>query len=216
MPKILATVTNHYFISSVLTIILAVFYYKVDSKKLLKFLFILLILNFVTFNGYLIATGTYDFNRHLPLHMCYITEVGLLLSLLLKTKILYPWILLNGLGGGLTGFTNSNLIEESQLIEHTQMHLSHFNLLLFTLIMYKEKFFISKHDFIKSIFFNLFIFAIAIIFNILFESNYWFTAKKADGVNLTNILPDWPYYIFIMIGIGLVSYSLTFRLFSKK
>ena len=213
---ILSLATNHFFISGSLAVALGVFSYVGTSKKLNSLLYFLLLLNFLSYNGVLLATGTYDFREHLPLHLCYATELGILLSLVLKTKILYPWLVLNALGGGITGFTNSNLIDGSHLVEYTHLYLSHFNLLLFSVIAFKDKIVISSSAFIKSIILNAFIFSVSVVFNVLFKSNYWFTSRRPDGVNLTNLLPDWPYYLLGLIAIGLASYFITFKLFSRK
>ena len=68
-----------------------------------------------------------------------------------NSKLLISWIILNGLGGGITGFTNSNLDLNVPIIEYIHLYLSHFNLLLFSIIMIKKKFTITKINFIKSI-----------------------------------------------------------------
>ena len=130
--------------------------------------------------------------------------------------MLYPWIVLNGLGGGITGFTNSNLPPDSLLIENIHLHLSHFNLLLFTLIAFKMKLIITTSSFLKSILLNLFIFSFVIWFNIEFGSNYWFTMSRPPGTNLALLFSDWPYYLYGLIIIGIISYCLTFKLFSRN
>jgi len=213
---ILSLATNHFFISGLLAVALGLLSYVGTSKKLYSLLYFLLLFNFFSYNGVLLVTGAYDFREHLPLHLCYATELGILLSIVLKTKALYPWLVLNALGGGITGFTNSNIIDGSQLVEYTHLYLSHFNLLLFSVIAYKDKIVISRSAFLKSIILNAFIFSVSVVFNILFQSNYWFTSRRPDGVNLTNILPDWPYYLLVLIAIGLASYFITFKIFSRK
>ena len=110
-----------------------------------------------------------------------------------------PWLILNSLGGGITGFTNSNLGQDVHIIEYIHLYLSHFNLLLFSIIMFKKKFIINKIDFYKSIIINASIFFLIIWLNNLIGSNYWFTIDKPPGTNLTNILPDWPGYLIVMI-----------------
>jgi uncharacterized membrane protein YwaF len=84
------------------------------------------------------------------------------------------------------------------------------------MIAFKMKLVISKSNFIKSLFFNAGIFSFIIFFNIIFDSNYWFTMNKPPGKNLATLFPDWPFYLFGLIIIGLTSYYLTFKLFSKK
>ena len=208
---------NHFFISGILTVYLIYLYFNIKNlDKMISIIKVLLIFNFVTFYGYLLYFGDFNYRVHLQLHLCYITEFFLFLSLIFKTKILYPWIVLNGLGGGITGFTNSNLPPDSLLIENIHLHLSHFNLLLFTLIAFKMKLVITTSSFLKSILLNLFIFSFVVWFNIEFGSNYWFTMSRPPGTNLALLFSDWPYYLYGLIIIGIISYCLTFKLFSRN
>ena len=208
--------SNHFFITSILSLILFFIFFKnKNPQRLYKLLTFLLVLNISTFNCYLIYSGNYDFKVHLPLHLCYLTEIGILLSIFFKTEYYYGWLLLNSLGGGLSGFLNSNLEADSLFIEYLHLYLSHFNLLLFSIFVYKSKFILTKNTLIKSTLFNAFIFLLIVIFNIFFSSNYWFTRFKPPGVNLTKILPGFPYYLLVLVIIGLISYYCTFKLFSK-
>ena len=210
-------ISNHFIISGILSSILFLFYSKItNTKKLYALLTILLLFNFLSFNIYLFSTGNFDYTIHLPLHLCYLAELGILISILLKNKKIYPWLILSSLGGGITGFTNSNLLPDSMLIEHTHLYLSHFNLLFFVIIAYKDKLTISMKNYKQSILFNSLIFMFIILFNQNFNSNYWFTNYKPPGSNLTNILPDWPGYLLVLIIIGFLSYYLTFMLFLKN
>ena len=207
----------HFIISTMLILLLCFFYFKVKNTSILnKILKFLLIINFTTFNIYLIYNGSFDFNIHLPLHLCYLTEWGIFLSLIFNTKYLYSLLALNALGGGITGFTNSNLTNESLIIEHIHLYLSHFNLLLFSIIVYKDNLVISKTNLINSIILNAIIFFSIFYYNHVFSSNYWFTHNRPEGQNLTQLLPDWPYYLLCLIAIGITSFLLTYALFQKN
>tara|TARA_B100000609_G_C17217877_1_gene437834 strand:- start:1674 stop:2354 length:681 start_codon:yes stop_codon:yes gene_type:complete len=183
------------------------------SEKLLK---LLLSFNILSYYSILMMTNSFDFKIHLPIHLCYITEIFIIISYIFNTKYFYPWIVLNGLGGGISGFLNSIMVEDSVPIEYVHHYLSHFNLLLFVVIFIKSKFHISKIDFLKSIILNLLIFCTALSFNQFFESNYWFTKSKPSGNNLSFFFPERPYYLFMFIGIGLVSYFATYFLIKKN
>jgi len=206
----------HFIISSLLILLLVFFNFQFKNTKILnKILKLLLIINFLTFNIYLIYDRSFDFNIHLPLHLCYLTEWGIFLSIVFKNKYFYPLLALNALGGGITGFTNSNLTNDSLIIEHVHLYLSHFNLLLFSMIAYKNKLIITKTDLIKSIILNAMIFFAIFYFNHVNKSNYWFTHYRPEGQNLTQILPDWPYYLICLIVIGLTSFLITYKLFTQ-
>ena len=205
---------NHILICFFLAISLAaIFYFVKDTKHLNSILFISLVSNFLSFNYILINTNNFDFSSHLPLHLCYLTEAIILCTYFFNLKFLLPWLILNSLGGGITGFTNSNLDQDVHIIEYIHLYLSHFNLLLFSIIMFKKKFIIQKIDLYKSIILNASIFFTIIWINNLIGSNYWFTLAKPPGTNLTNILPDWPGYLIVMVAIGILSYIVTYRIF---
>ena len=205
---------NHILICIFLAIILAAIFFIVkDTKHLNSILFISLVSNFLSFNYILINTNNFDFSVHLPLHLCYLTEAIILCTYFFNLKFLLPWLILNSLGGGITGFTNSNLDQDVHIIEYIHLYLSHFNLLLFSIIMFKKKFIIQKIDLYKSIILNASIFFTIIWINNLIGSNYWFTLEKPPGTNLTNILPDWPGYLIVMVAIGILSYIVTYRIF---
>ena len=205
---------NHILICIFLAIILAAIFFIVkDTKHLNSILFISLVSNFLSFNYILINTNNFDFSSHLPLHLCYLTEAIILCTYFFNLNFLLPWLILNSLGGGITGFTNSNLDQDVHIIEYIHLYLSHFNLLLFSIIMFKKKFIIQKIDLYKSIILNASIFFTIIWINNLIGSNYWFTLEKPPGTNLTNILPDWPGYLIVMVAIGILSYIVTYKIF---
>jgi len=205
---------NHILICIFLAIILAAIFYLVkDTKHLNSILFISLVSNFLSFNYIMINTNNFDFSSHLPLHLCYLTEAIILCTYFFNLNFLLPWLILNSLGGGITGFTNSNLDQDVHIIEYIHLYLSHFNLLLFSIIMFKKKFIIKKIDLYKSIILNASIFFTIIWINNLIGSNYWFTLAKPPGTNLTNILPDWPGYLIVMVVIGILSYIVTYKIF---
>ena len=175
-----------------------------------------IIINLTIFYPYLFYSGYFNYKVHFPLHLCYLTEVFILISIFTKVGKIESWILLNSMFGGLVGFVNSNLTNESIMIEFFHFYISHFNLLLFVIIKYKLNRYITIKDLLHSIRLNLYLLFIISIFNVLFSTNYWFTLFKPDGVNLSNLFPEWPYYIFILIFLGLISYSFTFIFFIQN
>ena len=207
---------NHLIISVIFLIPIFFIILCKDNLFLKRLLFFLLIVNLFSFYIILFITNSFDYRVHLPLHLCYITELAILISLFFNTKAVYPWLVLNSMLGGLVGFINSNLPLGSSLIEYSHFYLSHFNLLLFTIIVFKLNISISFFNLLRSIAFNTFLLIQVSIFNIIFSTNYWFTVSKPSGINLSSLFPEWPYYLFIFIAFGLISYSITFFLLSSN
>ena len=208
---------NHILISGLFFIIIFSIKFLIKNTKILnKILFYSLIINFTSYYLVLIINSSFDFRTHLPIHLCYITELGILISFILKNKTFYPVLALNSLGGGISGLTNSNLVVSSYWIEFFHLYLSHANLIFFFIILYKEKFTINKKMFSISILINGLIFCFAFVFNKIFGSNYWFTASKPEGKNLTLLFSDWPDYLIGLIVIGLFSYFATYIILKKN
>ncbi|MAZ68669.1 MAG: hypothetical protein CMG49_04815 [Candidatus Marinimicrobia bacterium] len=208
---------NHILISGLFVIVIFSIKFVIKNTKILnKILFFSLIINFISYYLVLMINNSFDFRTHLPIHLCYITELGILISFILKNKTFYPVLALNSLGGGISGLTNSNLVVSSYWIEFFHLYLSHTNLIFFFIILYKEKFTINKKMFSISILINALIFCFAFVFNKMFGSNYWFTASKPEGKNLTLLFSDWPDYLIGLIVIGLFSYLVTYMILKKN
>ena len=144
---------NHILISGLFVIVIFSIKFVIKNTKILnKILFYSLIINFTSYYLVLMINSSFDFRTHLPIHLCYITELGILISFILKNKTFYPVLALNSLGGGISGLTNSNLVVSSYWIEFFHLYLSHANLIFFFIILYKEKFTINKKMFSISIF----------------------------------------------------------------
>ncbi len=208
---------NHLLVSGILLIIISVILFLVKkTTTLYKILFFSLLINFLSFYLTLISNNLFDFTIHLPIHLCYFTELGILISLIFKNKKFYPILALNSLGGGISGLTNSNLVLNSYWIEFSHLYLSHINLIFFFIIVYKERFTINKKMFSTSILINGSVFFFSAIFNKIFGSNYWFTVSRPEGKNLTLLFSDWPDYLIGLIIIGLFSYYATFIILKKN
>tara|TARA_Y100001970_G_scaffold270583_1_gene364656 strand:- start:776 stop:1150 length:375 start_codon:yes stop_codon:yes gene_type:complete len=118
--------------------------------------------------------------------------------------------------GGTIGMINTNLTTNSLTIEVVHYYLSHFNLLLFTILIFKTNFYLTKIKLFRSIAINTIAFVFIIFFNFRYNTNYWFTVKKPAGLNLSFIFPEWPYYLLVLIAIGLSFYILTYSLLLKR
>ncbi len=207
--------TKHIIIIIALNCILFYLYY-LRSRTIKKILILLLISNFLLFYGTLFIFNSFNYKTHLPLHLCYLTESLIFLSILFSNKLLYPWLLLNSMLGGTIGMINTNLTTNSLTIEVVHYYLSHFNLLLFTILIFKTNFYLTKIKLFRSIAINTIAFVFIIFFNFRYNTNYWFTVKKPAGLNLSFIFPEWPYYLLVLIAIGLSFYILTYSLLLKR
>lgn len=207
---------NHLAISfaCLMFIILITNFCKVSLLR--KILLLSISANLFFFNFLAIKSNFYSFKSHLPLHLCYLTEIGILLSLFIKNHKFTTWMLLNAMFGAVTALLNSNLDSSSSQIERLHFFISHSNLALFTIILYKSQFKIKYSNLIFSINANLILVSAIHLFNYYFSTNYLFTLAKPKGINISFLLPEWPFYYFFLIFFGLASYYITFILFNTK
>lgn len=207
---------NHLVISfaCLIFILIITSIYKVSLLQ--KVLLFSILINIFFFNFLAINNNFYSYKSHLPLHLCYLTEIGILLSLLFKNHKFTSWVLLNSMFGAITALLNSNLDSSSSLIEKLHFFISHSNLALFTIILYKTRFKITYSNLILSINANLILLFTIHLFNYYFSTNYLFTFAKPKGINMSFLLPEWPFYYFFLIIFGLTSYYITFILFNTK
>lgn len=207
---------NHLVISfaCLIFILIITSIYKVSLLQ--KVLLFSILINLFFFNFLAINNNFYSFKSHLPFHLCYLTEIGILLSLFIKNHKFTTWMLLNAMFGAITALLNSNLDSSSSLIEKLHFFISHSNLALFTIILYKSRFKITYSNLIFSINANLILLFSIHLFNYYFSTNYLFTFAKPKGINMSFLLPEWPFYYFFLIIFGLTSYYITFILFNTK
>ena len=207
---------NHLAISfaCLMFIILITNFCKISLLR--KILLLSISANLFFFNFLAINSNFYSFKSHLPLHLCYLTEIGILLSLFIKNHKFTTWMLLNAMFGAVTALLNSNLDSSSSQIERLHFFISHSNLALFTIILYKSQFKIKYSNLIFSINANLILVSAIHLFNYYFSTNYLFTLAKPKGINISFLLPEWPFYYFFLIFFGLASYYITFILFNTK
>ena len=126
---------NHLAISfaCLIFILLITNIYKVSLLQ--KILLFSISINLFFFNFLAINNNFYNIKSHLPLHLCYLTEIGILLSLFIRNHKFTTWMLLNAMFGAITALLNSNLDSSSSLIERLHFFISHSNLALFTIIL---------------------------------------------------------------------------------
>ncbi|MAQ43710.1 MAG: hypothetical protein CMG25_04405 [Candidatus Marinimicrobia bacterium] len=206
---------NHLKISLLLLSFLTFIGFIFNVQKIKSILFSFILINTISFFCIMVFYGDFDYKIHLPLHLCYITELGILISLYSSSDIFKSWMLFNSSLGSVVALLNSNLTANSLFIEHIHFYFSHFNLALFCVYMYKLKFKLNTLHLISSIKYNVILLSSIVPINIILGSNYWFTFNKPGGVNLSGIMPDWPYYFIIMFILGILFYFSTFILFKS-
>ena len=206
---------SHLKVTSSLFVFFTVLYHSLSAINIKRVLLVSVLSNCSIFFIALIYLDRFNFNVHLPLHLCYLTEIAIVASLFFNNEKFSSWVLLNCSVGAVVSALNSNLIPNSLVFERIYFYTSHFNLALFVLYCYRTNFNLTFAGLISSIRINTLVLLSVSALNVIIGSNYWFTRFKPSGVNLTNIFPDWPYYLVIMVSLGILLYYLTYIVFKS-
>ena len=206
-----------HFIIVIALMISMIFIYKLFNKINFKNIIIsLVIVELVVFYSYLFISGDFSFQEHLPIEMCYLTQISILFYLLFDIKAIKPFLFFNAISGAIAGYLSTNMTANDHFIYHFHHYLAHSTLLIFFLYLLHKKYKPTMEEFFRSIIINYGLLVSIVIFNTFCGTNYWFTQRKPSGANLTLLFPDWPGYLIVMICIGLVVYTGTYILSSKN
>ena len=186
---------------------------KIEFKNII---ISLISINVTIFYSYLFISGNFDSTINLPIEMCYITQILIFFYFIFDLHKIKPLLFFNSITGAIAGYLNTNMTANDHFIYHFHHYLAHSILLIFFLYMIHKKYRPTYTEFINSIIMNFAIFFSICIFNQIFATNYWFTMNKPPGTNLTLLFPEHPWYLIIMISIGILVYCITYFSFSNN
>ena len=169
----------------------------------------LVLINEILFQVNMIYYGSWSVETSLPLEMCYVSAILIpLYTRNRNSRLLRNWFYFAGFGGSFFAFLNTNLSEMSQIYISIHYFFAH-GLVVFVMFTIVIDGFRPKWlDFFQAIKLTFVLIAIMFGINTILNSNYMFTFQKPEGVNFTILMPDWPYYFFIMLFIGLIFYLI--------
>jgi len=200
---------THLITSALLVGILIIFNIFLNRTQIRTIILAICSTDLILYNLFILKYKLPELISFLPLHLCYLTEIMIFSSLIFNFDKYTKLIFLNSLVGGLAGLVNTNLTSDVHFIFHLHHYLAHFVLLLF--VFYKVKYLtLNIQDIFLSIYQTSIFLFIIIMFNNIFKTNYWFTRTRPNGQNLTLLFPEHPYYLIILIMLGLIIYFFTY------
>ena len=161
-------------------------------------------------------TGQWTIQTMLPLHLCSILVWLSIFMLLTKHAIVYEFAYLLGIAGALQALLTPDAgIYGFPHFRFFQVMISHGTLIAAALYMtlvegYRPTPVSLKRVIIGS---NLYMIGVFIL-NLLIGSNYMFIAHKPDTASLLDVLPAWPWYIFVIELLGLAFIFLFYAPFA--
>jgi len=212
---ILSLPSNHIIFGTISTVLcIAVTWVYSHSSKQIKIIILdtigyLVIFNELAFQVNMIYYDVWNVSTSLPLEMCYISALLIpIYNRYPESKILKNWFFFAGFGGSLFAFINTNLSEMEQIYVSIHYFFAHGLVIFIMLSIFVDGYRPTWKGYFNAIQWTSILVIVIFIINILIDSNYMFTFEKPEGVNFTLLMPDWPFYFIIMLGIGLVLYTL--------
>ncbi|MBN2604658.1 MAG: TIGR02206 family membrane protein [Bacilli bacterium] len=145
-----------------------------------------------------------------PLHVC---SFGVMFSILLLVTGKYRYfeiLFFVGIFGGLLALFFPNTLGYTYYnMRYYHFIFLHMSIAMVPIYYYKAYGFrITYHSIYKTIGLFLCILPLVVFVNYTFDKNYMFIGEKP--AILASILPDWPYYIFIFIGLVPILFHLLY------
>lgn len=161
-------------------------------------------------------TGQWTIQTMLPLHLCSILVWLSIYMLLAKNSTIYEFAYLLGIAGALQALLTPDAgIYGFPHFRFFQVMISHGTLIASALYMTLVEGCRPTPASLKRVIIGSNLYMIAVfILNLLIGSNYLFIAHKPDTASLLDVLPAWPWYIFIIEFVGLAFIFLFYAPFA--
>ena len=204
---------NHTLITLTIIVFLLVIRHKV-IKYNFHFLDILLgflpIIIELIFQIQSILYREWELIKTLPLEISYLTSFVIPIYLYKPSIRLQSWLYYIGIWSAAAALLNTIMtgVEPWYLILRYYGH--HGILLYFGISIYIKGYRPTLKDYYKTSYIMLFTIILIGLINTMIGSNYMFTRYKPSGMNLSVLMPSWPYYFFIIIAIGLIFCALLY------
>ena len=150
--------------------------------------------------------------KTLPLEISYLTSFAIPIYLYMPSRILQSWIYYIGIWSAAAAFLNTIMMGAEPWHVLLRYYGHHGTLLYFGISIYISGYKPTLKDYYNTAKIMLLIIFIIGLINMIIGSNYMFTRFKPSGMNLTLLMPEWPYYFIIIISIGLIFCALLYQI----
>tara|TARA_B100001769_G_scaffold157451_1_gene123671 strand:+ start:240 stop:968 length:729 start_codon:yes stop_codon:yes gene_type:complete len=161
-----------------------------------------------------IIAGSFDLKLHLPLHLCRLANLLLPFALYNKDNTLFQVLFYWGLSAMFQAIFTPDITHDFPHFHYFRFIAAH-HLLVITIIYYVVVFdFKPTISGLKSAFIALNVFLIiALIFNVIFESNYFWLIDKPPAGSLLDLMGPWPWYILVGEFVALIHFYAAYFLY---
>ena len=208
---------------SIILFFLAAFFLPFFAKKFFSrslknitsyFLVFFVFINFPIWVLLEIIAGSFDLKPHLPLHLCRFANLALPFAVLNKNGVLFQVLFYWGVSAMFQAIFTPDITHDFPHFHYFRFIAAH-HLLVITIIYYVVVFdFKPTISGLKSAFIALNVFLIIVlIFNMIFESNYFWLMDKPPAGSLLDLMGPWPWYIFVGEFVALLHFYAAYFLY---
>ena len=186
-----------------------------DRSSLYPFLSLPLIVELI-YQLAALNDSTWSYKTSLPLEFSYITSLSALTYLFFNHQKVNAWLYFAGIWCATASFINTIMFGTEAWYLFLRYYGHHGILLLFGLRPFFWGFRPKLKDYLRSILMTTIILTLVHTINYLIGSNYMFTYSRPNGSNFSQIMPEWPDYLILILSLGVFYYTVLYFLGRKK
>lgn len=190
---------------------------KEKSKKILKIAAIILLLNMLIFTFGFLYYDVFDYKKHLPFHLCFISNYMFMYGILFEKEWILKYTIFLCFIGPIPAILWPDMVSTIDNFEWWQYVISHHFFFLASIFSYYALGYkVELKNYIKVFIFTNFLMLIMYPFNLIFETNYIFSTEIPANVM---VLYPWLKYFPPMLTlevVGLVISGAVYFFIIKK
>ncbi|MBT3737826.1 MAG: TIGR02206 family membrane protein [Candidatus Marinimicrobia bacterium] len=170
----------------------------------------------IVFQCFALIDGTWSFESSLPLEFSYITSLSAITYLFFNHEKINGWFYFAGIWSATAAFLNTIMFGTEPWYIFLRYYGHHGILLFFGLRSLFWSFRPKLNDYLRSIVLTTLILSFVHIINSLIGTNYMFTYSKPNGANFSQLMPEWPDYLILILSLGVFYYTVLYFLGKKS
>ena len=164
----------------------------------------------ILIHPYLIATGNWEVSHSLPLHICHITGLLSGIALFWRNQRVYEVLLFFGVPGGIHSILTPELPHGLDTVFVLEYFISHGGIILVPLYLtWVRGMRPGKGSWWQVFLGAQLLLPFIFLANWLSGGNYWYVSRKPLVEN-PFLIGDWPWYIFVVLAVGLVHFLIVY------
>ena len=202
----------------IVSLLLYVQYFNKWSFKKVSpypFLFLPLIVEII-YQLSALVDGAWSYKTSLPLEFSYITSLSAVTYLFCNHNKINGWFYFAGIWSATAAFINTIMFGTEAWYIFLRYYGHHGILLFFGLRSLFWGFRPRSSDYLRSILLTTFILIIVHLINSIIKTNYMFTYSRPNGSNFSQLMPEWPDYLILILSLGVFYYTVLYFIGRKK